>query len=158
MAVTKVEGINRKYRIIDRISLVLLCICFILPLIFYSRLPEQIPIHFNVNGQADELAEKSALWMIPILGIMLYLGSFLLVEVIGRKGAGKGIVQTRKTVGILNLLISVSFCYITVQIVLTALGISAGLGSWFIYVFVFSMVLFPLLVFIETKDKASDRG
>ncbi|MEZ4811480.1 MAG: DUF1648 domain-containing protein [Allomuricauda sp.] len=44
----------------------------------YFDLPENIPTHFNFQGQVDGYGHKSALWAIPMLSAGLYLAMGLL--------------------------------------------------------------------------------
>ena len=36
-----------------------------------STLPETIPIHFNMSGEADSFGSKTMLWMFPIIATIL---------------------------------------------------------------------------------------
>jgi uncharacterized membrane protein len=57
----------------------LIAAALLITLIFYSRVPAQIPVHWNVNGQADNFGPK---WMLLTVfpGIMLaFLGLFALL-------------------------------------------------------------------------------
>ena len=145
------KTINKEYKIIDYISSIALLVSLIFPAIFYSHLPDQIPIHFNATGQADNEADKITLWIIPILGFIFYFGLFKLEKYLTTERAGKETMVAQKILKILNLIISLSFSYITVQIVLTALNKSEGLGFWFIYVFTFSMIFFPFIPILKNK-------
>lgn len=45
---------------------------FIAGAIFYNKLPDQIPTHWNVNGMADAWGDKSfALWISPVLSLLM---------------------------------------------------------------------------------------
>lgn len=44
----------------------------------YFDLPENIPTHFNFQGQVDGYGHKSALWAIPMLSAGIYLAMGLL--------------------------------------------------------------------------------
>ncbi|MBL7774969.1 MAG: DUF1648 domain-containing protein [Saprospiraceae bacterium] len=51
-----------------------LLMLLLLPLVYYSELPEIIPQHFNARGEADGFGHKSTLWLLPGIGLALYLG------------------------------------------------------------------------------------
>lgn len=45
---------------------------------YYPLLPSHMPIHWNINGQVDNYAPKgTAVWMMPILTILLFAGFFI---------------------------------------------------------------------------------
>lgn len=39
----------------------------------YSTLPEKIPHHFNAMGEADQWGKKSIIWLMPIIGSVLWM-------------------------------------------------------------------------------------
>jgi hypothetical protein len=38
----------------------------------YHQLPERIPTHFGPNGQPDGFGDKTAVWFLPLLGVVMY--------------------------------------------------------------------------------------
>lgn len=59
------KNVNWKILIITSIVCLL---PIVLGIIFYQQLPEQIPVHFNINNEADNYASKNfALFGIPII-------------------------------------------------------------------------------------------
>ena len=57
---------------IDKKVLILTCAVTLLPflfgIVFYEKLPEKMPIHFNINNEVDRYSTKNfALFGIPIL-------------------------------------------------------------------------------------------
>jgi uncharacterized membrane protein len=54
------------------LALGLLIALWILPLYFYHRLPDQVPVHFNLGGDADRWGNRTMLWLLPILGTLIY--------------------------------------------------------------------------------------
>lgn len=43
------------------------------PLLFWSRLPDRIPGHYNGAGEIDRWADKWELLLLPVFGVLLYL-------------------------------------------------------------------------------------
>ena len=39
---------------------------------FYSQLPDQIPLHFDVNGEVDRWGGRSSIWLTALLPVGLY--------------------------------------------------------------------------------------
>lgn len=63
---------------IDWRNLILTCAVCLLPIlfgaVFYEKLPEKMPVHFNINNEVDSYASKNfALFGIPMLMIMLQI-------------------------------------------------------------------------------------
>ena len=56
------------------VSPVFLLGMFALLLLNYSSLPAQVPIHFGLNGQPDRYGSRSAIWLLPLLGLAFYAG------------------------------------------------------------------------------------
>ena len=40
--------------------------------IYYSQLPDQIPTHFGPGGAPDGFGSKKALWVLPVIGLLIY--------------------------------------------------------------------------------------
>jgi uncharacterized membrane protein len=55
------------------LSLTAIAAMFLISLIIYPSLPDVIPTHWDINGQADNFAPKSVgAWALPALSIVLY--------------------------------------------------------------------------------------
>ncbi|MBX3019339.1 MAG: DUF1648 domain-containing protein [Bdellovibrionaceae bacterium] len=53
-------------------ALLLTVLSFALPLLFWKQMPEQVPIHFDIQGQADREAPKAVgLFILPGLSLFL---------------------------------------------------------------------------------------
>jgi len=145
----KLEPIDR---IIELIGIVGLLILIGLPIIYFNELPDTMPIHFGLNGQADAWSDKGTVWMLPIIGIVMYLGMFLLnkfphifnyPQKITKDNAEKLYRTATRMVRTLNALIACLFAYITYSTIQTALGNQNGLGDLF-------MPIFMILIFGTT--------
>lgn len=44
----------------------------------WSDMPQSIPIHFNSTGQADGWGSKYIVILLPIIGLLLYIGLILI--------------------------------------------------------------------------------
>ncbi|PIC63776.1 hypothetical protein CSV79_10070 [Sporosarcina sp. P13] len=44
----------------------------------WNQLPDQIPAHFGANGEVDRYGSKFELLLLPIIGIILWIGLFIL--------------------------------------------------------------------------------
>ncbi len=55
-----------------------LILLWIYPLQLYTSLPEQIPTHFNLNGNADDYGHKQSILLLPIIATILNIGMSVL--------------------------------------------------------------------------------
>jgi uncharacterized membrane protein len=53
---------------------VLVALNFIVVLSFFFTLPETIPTHFNLIGEADAYGSKNDIWAMPIFNLIMYFG------------------------------------------------------------------------------------
>ncbi|MDT8347498.1 MAG: DUF1648 domain-containing protein [Flavobacteriaceae bacterium] len=142
------------YRYVSLISQSALVLMLAFPAIYYTQLPEQIPIHFNFNGQADAYGAKSNVWTMPIIGLLLYVGLFFINTYLKKKLENTTKNEYLRAIYInrmLVLLIALAFCYISIQTVLVSLNKSDGLGVWFIPVFVLGSIVLPLWPLVMKK-------
>ncbi|CAN5527167.1 SdpI family protein [soil metagenome] len=62
----------------DGLIWALLLIPFVIIFIFWSRFPEEIPVHFNFEGKPDNYSDKvTGLFLLPVISIIVYI-SFLI--------------------------------------------------------------------------------
>jgi len=121
----------------------LLCLLalFILPVYYYSGLPDSIPRHFNFAGQADAWGNKQAIFTLPAVGAGLYL----LLSIISRfphtfnymaeitvDNAENQYTIALRMVRMLKLILMIAFLYITAGTINTALRKADGLGAAFL--------------------------
>lgn len=66
--------------------LVIVALPFLYLEYIWASLPEIVPIHWNINGEADKMGSKSGLWMIPILLPLLTYVIFTIMPLIDPKG------------------------------------------------------------------------
>ena len=46
-------------------------------LFYYSKLPDTIPTHYNISGQADDHGSKTTILLLPVVGTILFLALHL---------------------------------------------------------------------------------
>lgn len=54
---------------LEVISAVGLLCCILIPVFYWSRLPNSIPIHFGGSGEPDAWSDKGSIVLLPIFGI-----------------------------------------------------------------------------------------
>lgn len=127
------------------LSLVILGVMVIYCVSNFTSLPDEIPIHFNAKGEADDWGTKNILFFIP--GVCSFL--FLMMHFIGKlkpktynfpvklteDNARKQVELAREMMQGLNVVIFGLMFYILWRMVDLATGGSGGLGTFFMIVF-----------------------
>jgi len=149
--------------VIEFIGIVGLIILIGLPIIYFSELPDIIPVHFGFNGQPDGFGTKAVIWVMPLLGGMLYLGMSLLnkhphifnyPQKVTEDNAERLYKTATRMMRVLNALVACIFAYITFAIIQTALGNHNGLGT----IFMIILLILILGITIYSSYKLRQRG
>ncbi len=68
-----ISGLKKNEQLFEKISLVLLVVLILVTPLVYSIVPEKVLILSNKEaGELDSYNSKSALWLFPLIGIVLY--------------------------------------------------------------------------------------
>jgi len=117
---------------------------FILVFVFYFQLPDNIPTHFNLKGEADGYGSKSTLWLLPVINLSTYLLMSTIVTKmkpwkynypikVTERNAPKLYAMCIEMMVWLNFGMALLFLVISVEIILKAIEHEAfGLGWTFI--------------------------
>ena len=114
--------------------LLLLLIPFIASIYFWDQLPDQVPTHFNIHGEADDWGPKWVnAFLLPAIGVFVYL-LLIIVPAIDPKTKIK---NEQKPVAAIRILTSVFMIFIYVFVMSASLGyevdislyIQMGLGA-----------------------------
>ncbi|MGE0089794.1 MAG: DUF1648 domain-containing protein [Bacteroidales bacterium] len=146
-------------------ALLALCL-FIIPLIYYKSLPENIPVHYNFYGFPDGYGNKNSLFFIASLGFIIYI-IVLFAGFMGEKyynipfkttpdGKSKIVFFVRKVLKVLRFNTLIIFNFAIVGIILNSFQYINGLGRPS-FVIVVLMILLPvILMFIGLKKLANN--
>ena len=135
--------------ILEILGVIALIVLVTLPLIYFGDLPDKIPSHFNIKGQPDSYSQKSSIWVLPALGIFLYLAMHLInryphvfnyPQKITKDNALRHYSLATRMIRILSILITCAFAYLVYASIQTAIGRSSGLGVGFSPMFVISIL------------------
>ena len=97
----------------------------------YSGLPGRIPVHYNSVGQVDAYGNKLTVWVLLIIGSVIYAGLFILSKIthvfsyptkITQENALSQYTTYTKMLRYVNLIIIIIICFLVIQTVKTALG------------------------------------
>ncbi len=146
--------------IVELISVTLLIGMLVYVAISYSDLPEIIPSHFNAQGEVDGYSKKMMIWLLPVIGAVLYVGLFILNKYphihnymvnITEENALKNYRFSTRIVRITNLFVIITFAIVVYAMIQSAHGHHIEFGSWFLpFVIGFSVIL-PIFIFIYQK-------
>lgn len=138
---------------VEATGVVLLLALIVLPIVFYSQLPEKIPTHFGADGTADNYGSKDSIWFLPVIGTILFVGMFILNKHphifnyptrITVDNAKRQYKNATKLIRFLNTTVVLVFTYITFSTINITLGKQEGLGTYFLLAFL-ALVFVPVV-------------
>lgn len=113
---------------------------FTIPAIFYGDLPDQIPIHYNFQGEPDNWSGKKMIFFMPIIGSFLCLLMYYLKDKpelynypvpVTEENRAHLFVLGKEMILVLNVLIVFLFNYINFISIKTGLNDQEGLPPYF---------------------------
>jgi hypothetical protein len=118
--------------LIDALSVVVLILGWWIALGVYPRLPERVPVHFGLKGEADRWGGRWMIFLIPLVSTAMIALNYWIFEYVS-PGSPKPIPPEMRTpLRLLLLELSVIFTYITWRMSEVAFGRARGLGGWFL--------------------------
>lgn len=122
-------------------------------IIFYSKMPEIMPIHFNINNEVDRYASKNfALFGIPILMILIQIFCCAISDWRGSQESSKP-----KLVFIVKWIIPILSIVVSLITISVALGNEVDVRKWIILVIGILWVMignyFPKMSYEQMKGK-----
>ena len=145
--------LDNKLELTSKIFLVAM---WALTLYTFLKLPTTIPTHFNASGQADDYGNKLTLLILPILATIIYFGLtqlnkyphiFNYMTKITDDNAQKQYTIATRMLRFLKLSILLIFSLIILFTYLTSIGVTNGLGFWFLPL-TFGLLLTPTIISI----------
>ena len=126
------------YKQLHRMSLLIGALTILLPIIFWSKIPDEIPMHYNAAGVVDNWSDKSSLILLFFVVLMLMGVMSIAVYVVRVNMESKHSKEAEKStmriaypiIVLMNLVVQVMFAYITFCTVT-----SRPLGDMFLPVF-----------------------
>ena len=149
-------GLSRLDNILEITGKIFLAFLWGLILYTFFKLPDTIPIHFNATGQADNYGHKTTTLILPILATVIYLGLTQLikrphmlnymVKITANNTLKQNIIAARM-LRFIKVAVLIIFTLIILFIYLTTIGVTHGLGIWFLPL-VLGLLLVPTIVLI----------
>lgn len=141
---------------IESVAIALLVLHWIMVIFIFSSLPDTIPIHFDATGKPDGFGKKPAIFLLPIIATMLYAAMTILnlfpyifnypVPITVANAKRQYTIATR-LLRRLKLAIGIVFFTITYFTVRSAMGLTQGIGLWFLP-FVLVLIFAPLAYYL----------
>ena len=109
------------YKKLHRVSLFIGALTILLPIVFWSKIPDEIPMHYNAAGVVDNWSDKSSLILLFFVVLMLMGVMSIAVYVVRVNMESKHSKEAEKStmriaypiVVMMNLVVQVMFAYIT---------------------------------------------
>lgn len=128
------NNMKKAFNRIALITIVIAIVNLIATIIFITRLPDTVPVHFNVNFECDRLGSR---WngVVPTIILLLTVPIMILTE-----RNGKNFEVNKKPMSI--MLIIIEFVIVTINWLLLALmGSGVGIGEKMSFSFEFLIML-----------------
>lgn len=128
-------------RIMEVLSAIALILLITVTAFYYSELPQRVPIHYDARGVADGYGNKSTLLLLPLIGVLIYVGLTILSRFphifnypvkITTQNAQRQYSLALKLLNLLKLTMVVLFTVISYSSIMTSMGNYTGFGAWFI--------------------------
>jgi uncharacterized membrane protein len=145
--------------IIEFTGLLLFILLIILPVYYFPKLPDKIPIQFKGSGVPKDFGSKSFIWIFPAAGGFLYtlltiLAMFTRLYNFFVKITPENILVQYKLairfIRILKTVIILLFLFICYQTIRISTGDTAGFGNTFLPVFL--ILIFGIIAIYFTRS------
>jgi len=152
-------------QLVDSILLCILIYLAAIPCYYFSALPEEIPIHFNAQGQVDQYGAKNLIWIISAVGAVLIVGLRLVRDQkknynypikITEKNEEVQYQLARRLLQFIAVLSGVMFCALIYDIIAMALGYKEPGLPWILPAFVILLVI-GLIFYMNKVYKAANK-
>jgi uncharacterized membrane protein len=146
-------------KFLETVCFTLLLLLWVGTIAFFSKLPDQIPSHYNGTGQADDFSDKTHIFVLPIVATIIYLGMTILNKhphiynypaTVTRENARRLYTSATKLIRVLKLVVVLIFSGIVFMTYKTSLTNGDGLGAWFLPLAVGLMVLPSMFYLIKS--------
>ncbi len=148
------------FEIIGLIGIICL---IILPIYFFNDLPEQIPKHFNAHGQVDSYGSRRIIWLLPAIGLFLYISLTILNKFpfalnyptkVTNNNAERLYTLGTRTIRLLKTIVVLSFVFLNFKTIQIALNKSTNIGQLYLPIIIFALIiLIGTIIYKMTKNK-----
>ena len=145
---------------LESISVLTLLLIGIYTLTVYSDLPDQIPMHFNGDGIADDFGSKQSIWFLWSIGFALYILLTLIknphqfnytVKITEHNAAYQYTLSVR-LIRWVKFILLLAFTLLQYSIIDAAITGKGAIGSHLLALFVIGPIV-PLVVYFQLATK-----
>lgn len=133
---------------------------WVFTLLHYSKLPTRIPTHYNALGKIDAYGSKNTIFILPIIGAVLFVGMTILNRFpqvfnyptpITEDNAERQYSNATRMNRVLRLVLVLIFLLIQFKTVQSGTD-EKGLGMWFLPC-ILALIFIPVLYFVVKSFK-----
>ncbi len=126
----------------------------------YGQLSETIPTHFNASGEADAFGDKLNIWLLPGIGVAMFVLLFVVNKYphmhnymvnITEDNALKNYRLSTRIVRFTNLFIMFIFGLIYYSIVESAKSNNSNLDRWILPLVIGMSIILPIAILVYQK-------
>ena len=148
-------------KIVELLGIISIIGIWILVVTSYGKLPDTIPVHYDLNGGVDRISGKENIFALPIVATILFLGLTILnrfphhfnyINKITEENAYRQYSIATKMIRFLKLIVVIVFGFIVWKTIQNVQGTTDGLGMWFLPIIIAPIVI-PLIFFIAKSFK-----
>jgi len=144
------KKVQKLCKIVQRLTLLLGILTIILPILFWNRIPERIPSHYNAAGIADQYSDKGILifilfmvaFLMGIMSIAVYYVKQEMTSKYAKEASASQMGAAYIMLVLMNFSIQCIFAYITY-----CSATARSLGKFFL-IFAIVLVFVPIVVFM----------
>ncbi|NND06836.1 MAG: DUF1648 domain-containing protein [Saprospiraceae bacterium] len=150
--------------ILEFLALVGLFLAITQPIYHLTLIPDTVPQHFNMQGDADDFGRKWVIWFLVALGIFAHLGmtvinryphKFNYSRAITSENAQHQYTLATKLLRSIKVILVWSLAYIIGAVIQTALETSDGLNSAFVSTLLGAIVIISTSFLYASSRKES---
>lgn len=143
-------------RAVEWLCAILLGALWVLTIYVYFDMPQTIPTHFNAMGEPDAYGDKGTLFILAVLGTLIYAGMTALNKIphvfnylttITAENAREQYILSTRMLRFIKLMVLFIFNSIVLYAYFSSTGEMKGAGSWFLPI-IFSFLLLPLIYLV----------
>ena len=146
--------------VVEILNISLLVLLILYTFVAYQDMPETIPTHFNAQGEPDGFGSKNTLWLLPGIGMAIYIAFSIFNKFphlhnysvnITKENALKNYRFSSRILRFTLLFIMVLFIFIEYSIVSFVEDKSKVFGEWFLPTIIGISIVLPIFIFIKSK-------
>ena len=143
-------------RTLEGLCLIILILLWTGTIAGFSKLPDQIPSHFNAAGQADDYSSKRSIFTLPIVATIFYLGMTIINRyphvynypaTVTAENARRLYTSATRLIRTLKLAVVVIFSAIVLLTYKSVFNKGDGLGFWFLPA-VLALMFVPVIIYL----------